>query len=590
MKEVLKILQNYKFVKKEFYILLFTWFFYQIITILYPKITQYLISVIENKKWIDELYFWIWILAVYTIVYSLSRLLYDFYWTKVWLYLFEKKQILYQWKIIDKNYKDIEDLWTWKLLARLESWVQWEVEIFTKILAILVEVVFWWLIILWILYFYIPSLIFIVLFWIIILSISNHFLRRYISKYTKKEQEFWEEFWKNKARVIMSNLIIKLFWKKDLELWKSKISLRWWRDCWIKVDMANEIYYKLIDWLIRFIEIWAFLIIWYLIIKDWAYPISFLIMIIWYIWFLRTPIDKTISNLNHINKVWEKYKKLQEFIEKPNDIKNWTEDFIYKKWEIKIKNLDFSYWNWDWENNLDEKNIFKNFSLKFLAWKKNALVWHSWWGKSSIVKILLRLYDYQKWEILVDWQDLRKIKIETFYDSIWYLPQDPAVFDWTIRENLEYAFPDNCNLSKEEKEKLIRDSLKKSRIDKMIKWLKNWLNSEIWEKWVKLSWWEKQRLAIARIFLKDPKIIILDEPTSALDSISEAKITESLNELIKNKTSVIIAHRLQTVMNSDNIVVIEDWKIESNWSHDELLKKSKVYKKLVDLQKWEINE
>ncbi len=132
--------------------------------------------------------------------------------------------------------------------------------------------------------------------------------------------------------------------------------------------------------------------------------------------------------------------------------------------------------------------------------------------------------------------------------------------------------------------------MEKAQIADMIRKLPKGLDTEVGEKWVKLSWWEKQRLAIARLFIKNPDIIILDEPTSALDSISEYKITKALDELTKWKTSIIIAHRLQTVMHSDQIIVMENWQIKDIWKHNELIKKSEIYKKLVDLQNWKIIE
>ncbi len=586
MKEIIKILKNYKFVKKDFFTFLFFGILYETFTLFYPKITQYLIQVIENKGSLNDLYYWVILLSVYTIILLFFRIFNNYFWIKVWLNLFSKKQLIYQENIIDKNYKDVANIWTWKLVARLESWTQWEVDIFTSIINILIEAVFKWIIILIILAFHIPKIIFIVIWWIFILTISNYFLRKYISKYTKQEQEFWEEFWRNKTRVVMENLTIKLFWKKNIELEKSKKVLNWWRDCWIKVDTANELYYKLLEWTIRFIEIWVFIILGTIIIKEWTYNISYLVMIIWYIWFLRDPIDKAISNLNRINKMFEKYKKLQEFIEQPNQIKNWEEKYIYKTWKIEFRNVDFGY---------SEKNkIFKKLNLNFLEWKKNALVGHSWWWKSTIVKILLRLYDYENGEILVDNQELKKLKIESFYEKIWYLPQEPWIFDWTIKENMEYAFespPLTPPLSGEgNKEKLIWEALEKAQIDNMVKKLEKWLDTEVGEKWIKLSWGEKQRLAIARIFLKNPKIIILDEPTSALDSISESEITKALDELMKNRTAIVIAHRLQTVMYSDKIIVLENGEIESEWTHLELMGKSETYKTLVDLQNGKIME
>ncbi len=120
--------------------------------------------------------------------------------------------------------------------------------------------------------------------------------------------------------------------------------------------------------------------------------------------------------------------------------------------------------------------------------------------------------------------------------------------------------------------------------------LENWLETLIWEKWIRLSGWERQRLAIARIFLKDPKVLILDEPTSALDSISEHAITKVMKELFAHRTVIIIAHRLQTVMHADKIVVLDHGKIVQQWNHTELLHTEWVYKKLVNLQKGTIEE
>ena len=579
MKEIIKILKNYKFVKKEFFAMIIVWWLFQWFNLLYPKISQYLIKVIENKWSLEDLYFWVGVFCVYTIIFVIWKSFFDYLWIKIWLNLFTKKQLYYQEKILDKNYKDILNVWTWKLITRLESWIQWEIDIFSSIINIFIEVILWWTIVIVILMFNIPKLIWIILLWIIILSISNLYLRKYISKYSKKEQIFWEEFWRSKARIVMDNLTIKLFWKKDIELKKSKIVLDWWRENWIKVDTINEFYYKIFEWTIRLIEISVYLIIWILIIQKWEYSISYLVMIIWYVWFLWNPLDKAISNLNRINRMWEKYKKLQEFIEKPNDIKNWENNYKYKIWKIEIKNLKFWY---------SDKNIlFKNLNLNFLEWKKNALVGHSWGWKSTIIKILLRLYDYQNWEILIDGQELKSLKIDSFYKEIWYLPQEPWIFDGTIRENMEYAFDKN---NKESRDKKIWKALKKAQISEMVKKLEKGLDTEVWERWIKLSWGEKQRLAIARIFLKDPKIIILDEPTSALDSISEVGVTKALDELTKDRTSIIIAHRLQTVMHSDKIIVLENGKIESEWKHSKLLQKSKIYKTLVDLQNGNVIE
>lgn len=571
MKTLLEILKNYKFDRKDFFSFLFFGALAEVVYLLFPKITEKIIASIETKSPINELYFWVLIFAISAVVFLWIHAISNYFSNKLWLVLHTKKNQYYRKKLFEKNYKDIIDIWTWKLITRLSDWVNWEVDIFDSLLKIFISAIFRWILVFIILFIYIPKLIFLVVFWIIILLILNYFFHNLVQKYSKIEQDLWEKDGRIKTRIIMENLIIRIFWKIDYELEKSKNNLDQIPKCWVIVDSLNNSMYKILEILLRFLEAWVYIILWTMVLK-WGYSIAYLMMVIWYIWMLWWPLDNAVSNLNRINRQWEKYKKLQIFIDKPADIVNWNKNFIYKQWKIEFKNVDFSYDN--------EEKIFTWFNLNFLPWKKNALVWHSWGWKSTIVKIILRLFDYTKWEILIDWQDLKKLKIETLYKRIWYLPQDPAIFDWTIRENLEYSF----NTNKKYSDEILWDALKKARIDDMVKKLKDQLESEIWEKWIKLSGWEKQRLAIARIFLKNPDIIILDEPTSSLDSISESKITKTLAELLKWKTSIIIAHRLQTIMKSDKIIVIEEWKIEGEWTHKELLEISKTYKKLVSLQ------
>ncbi len=578
MKEMLKILKNYKFVKKEFYLTLFFGILMESLYVIFPQFTKKIISIIENRWSLEDLYLWLSYLAIFSFVAIFVTIIYDFFWNKLWLLSYSKKIIFYRKKIFSKNYKDIIDIGTWKLLTRVNNWVTGEIDIFTSVLNILISAVFRWMLVIIILTLYIPKFIFVVIFLIIILFVINFYIRKYIKYYNEKEQELLENDGRQWIKIIMENFIIRLFWKVDYELEKSKRILEKFPYYWTRVDTANKIFYQFLEFILRLLEIGIFFVVGTLIIKEWNLEISYLVMLTGYIWFLWWPLDKAISNMNHINKQWEKYKKLQEFIEKPNEIKNWKKEYVYKWWKIEFKNIDFSYNKWNY--------IFKDFNLKFLSGKKNALVGHSGWWKSTIIKLFLRFYDYEKWKILIDNQDLKELKIETFYEKIWYLPQEAGIFDGTIRENLEYAFK---NWEKIDENK-IWEALKKAQIKDMIEKLEKWLDTEIWEKWVKLSWWEKQRLAIARIFLKDPEIIILDEPTSALDSISESKITKALDELTKNKTSIIIAHRLQTVMHSDQIIVLEKWKVESKGIHNDLLQTSKTYKTLVDLQNGAVME
>jgi len=600
MKDIVKIFKNYKLLWKEFYYLVVWLLVTEFLLTLFPQIANKMMTVIENKWDFRDLLFW-WGVSFLLIIFSSAWWLYfDKAMANLWRKLYSIKYQIYRKELFKKSYSQLIEEWTWKLISRFERAVIAESDIFMAIVELLTNTFFKLIIVSIVLAIYFPIFLVFLFFFLLLLFLVNYFVRKKIWKLVKKQNKYMEINTKLLVKMINEFLIIKIFNKEKLELKKSKKILDKLPSLEENVRKYQIIFYVLLFFTIRLLELMIYIWVWYYILQ-WQFSIALLVMLTGYMWILWNPIDKAISEFNRINQSMEVYRKLQEFIEKPSNIKNWNKIYQYKKWKIEFKNVDFAY--------NKSKKIFKNLNLEFLAWKKNALVGHSGWWKSTIVKLILRLYDYQKGEILVDNQDLKKLKVESFYKYIWYLPQEPWIFDGTIRENLEYAFdytppltppligegdwktlpPEKGELEGGQ-EKQIWQALEKAQIADMIRNLEKWLDTEVGEKWVKLSWWEKQRLAIARIFLKNPKIIILDEPTSALDSISENKITKALDELMKWKTSIVIAHRLQTVMHSDKIIVLENGKIEEEWTHKELMKKSKVYKTLVDLQNGKIIE
>jgi ATP-binding cassette subfamily B protein AbcA/BmrA len=248
--------------------------------------------------------------------------------------------------------------------------------------------------------------------------------------------------------------------------------------------------------------------------------------------------------------------------------------FEFKSGNIELKNLAFAYES--------SKEIFSDFSLSLAGGKKYAFVGPSWGGKTTLIKLIAGYIHPTSGNVSVDGQRLSDISLQSYYHHIGYLTQEPNVFDGKILENLTYA------LSEEE---LKSDKLQ-SRIDEVIKLAKcefihefeHGLETEIGERGVKLSGWQKQRLAIAKIMLKNPEIILLDEPTSALDSINEESITEALHNLFQGRTVIVVAHRLQTVKQADTIFYIEDGKVLEQGSHDELVSRVGKYKKMLDLQ------
>ncbi len=238
---------------------------------------------------------------------------------------------------------------------------------------------------------------------------------------------------------------------------------------------------------------------------------------------------------------------------------------------IKINALNFSYpWN--------KRKVLDNVNMEIKKWQKIAFVWHTWSGKSTTINLINRLYDTKKWEILIDWINVQDYTLESYRSKFAIMFQDTTIFNDSILHNLEYV-KDKVSMDE------IKEACKEANVLDFIESLENWFKTEVWERWLKLSWGERQRIAIARAILKDPDILILDEPTSALDSKTESLIQKSLNKLMKWRTSIIIAHRLSTIKHADKIFLFEKWKIIASWNHNELYNSSHIYKEMVDFQK-----
>ena len=238
---------------------------------------------------------------------------------------------------------------------------------------------------------------------------------------------------------------------------------------------------------------------------------------------------------------------------------------------ITFENINFHYYS-----NPDNK-VLKNISLKIKGGKMTALVGHSGSGKSTLLNMIPRIYNPTNGLIKIDNQDLSKFNLSSIRKQISIVDQNTTLFDDTVYNNIKYAQPD---ASKEE----IFKAAKLSMSEEFINNLENGYETKIGENGVKLSGGEKQRLSIARAFLKQSRIILLDEATSSLDSDTEEKIQHAIEELIYNKTTIVIAHRLSTILNSDNIYVMEKGIILDSGKHEELLNKSYAYRNFYEKQ------
>ncbi|MDR3111624.1 MAG: ATP-binding cassette domain-containing protein [Elusimicrobiota bacterium] len=231
------------------------------------------------------------------------------------------------------------------------------------------------------------------------------------------------------------------------------------------------------------------------------------------------------------------------------------------KLKVIEKNIEFKdvYFGYD-----GKTKILKGLSFEIKVGQTVAIVGPSGGGKTTISSLLPRLYDIQKGEILIDGIDIREYTIESLRKNISMVFQDNFLFSGTIRDNILLS---NLQVSQEE----IANALNNSYLEKFVESLPNKLDTEIGERGILLSGGQKQRVAIARAFLKNAPLVILDEATSALDNKAEQIVQDALDNLMKSKTVIVIAHRLSTVQNADKIIVIDDGKIAEQGTHKELL-------------------
>lgn len=276
-----------------------------------------------------------------------------------------------------------------------------------------------------------------------------------------------------------------------------------------------------------------------------------------------TPLTKLIDFTEQYQNGVTGFKRFLEIIdespeknpENPIELKNVIGN-------IEFKNVTFSYNN--------SKQILKNLSFSIPAGKKIALVGPSGEGKTTICHLIPKFYKINSGEITIDGVNINKISLKSLRSHIGIVQQDVYLFGGTIKENILYGNP---KATDEE----IYEAAKKSNIHDYIMSLEKGYDTEIGERGVKLSGGQKQRLSIARVFLKNPAILILDEATSALDNTTEIFIQKELEELSKGRTTLVVAHRLSTIKNADEIFVILNGDIQERGNHQELLDKKGIY-------------
>jgi ATP-binding cassette subfamily B protein len=287
-----------------------------------------------------------------------------------------------------------------------------------------------------------------------------------------------------------------------------------------------------------------------------------------------------------INEMWQTANQMRMFLEElgtleqalgvinePLKIKDGIEELSVPKGEITFENVKFSYHS--------DQPIFSEKSVTIYPGQKVGLVGHSGSGKSTFVNLILRLFDVDGGRILIDGQDISKVTLNSLHRAIGMIPQDPSLFHRSLFENIAYG-ADNTAHSTTKQEAI--EAAKKAHAHKFIEKMPQGYSSLVGERGIKLSGGQRQRISIARAFLKNAPILILDEATSQLDSVTENLIQESLKNLMKNKTTLVVAHRLSTLEIMDRILVFDRGKIVEDGTHEELMSLNGTYKCLWSAQ------
>ncbi|MTK12615.1 MAG: ABC transporter ATP-binding protein [Clostridiaceae bacterium] len=299
--------------------------------------------------------------------------------------------------------------------------------------------------------------------------------------------------------------------------------------------------------------------------------VSDLVIYILYINIFLSPIDKLVNFTEQFQKGITGFARFLEVINTVPDIMDNPNAVELKeiKGEIEFNDVSFSY--------DDKSTILNNVNIKVNAGRNVALVGPSGGGKTTFCSLIPRFYEIDSGSIKIDGKDIRDIKLKSLRKVIGIVQQDVYMFSGTIKENIAYGKP-------RASDKEIIEAAKKANAHEFIMNLEDGYDTFVGERGVKLSGGQKQRISIARAFLKNPPILILDEATSALDNESEKYIQKSLEELSKNRTTIVIAHRLSTIKNADEILVLTEDGIRESGTHEQLMHKKGIYASLYSLQ------
>ena len=404
---------------------------------------------------------------------------------------------------------------------------------------------------------------------IIMIPVAAFFSKKFgkrMEKFVNQSLQASEVFTKFLSEILKSTTVIKIFQKEDKELdnFKNVIEDRVEKMTQVeRTRLGATPIMETITGIAIAIVVFAG---GYLSIKD-EIEVGSFFSFLTALMLAYQPVRALASVNIGINEGLIAAKRIYELLDNQNNISNdpKKDNLVIKNKNIAFENVSFIY--------PDGTQALRNITFSIKGGSTIALVGKSGSGKSSFINLIPRFYNVSEGKISIDEQNINEVNLSSLRKEIALVSQETVLFDDTVEANIRYG---RLDASKEE----VLAASKNAAADEFIKELPNGYSTIIGENGVKLSGGQKQRISIARAMLKNSSIILLDEATSALDSESETKIKYAVDNLIKNRTTIIIAHRLSTIKNANKILVLSDGKLVSEGTHNELIEKSELYKKL----------
>ncbi len=568
-KTLLELAWYLQCIRKRIIPIAFWWLLYTALIISGPFFYKILLDALEKNITLIELSWiiWIWIGSILLTIWSryifamilLTETNADWYnFTMKVMHMMMRLPIDYhistdhgeKQKIIDRACEAVWEMWD-KLILRIAPQIIITISLIISGLYFSIKMT-------------VISLIFfpIALIWVWKLGRNAHLNQ-------KEAHKYWEKYFGRISDGFSNLKVLRIFQREDTEInilnqrfEKAREAQHEVRKMWVIFNGFG--------WIVTALAQAVTVSAWVILYQSGSISIGTLFFFIAFTDRIYSPIFSIFENIQQMIIQITGYEKMKYLFDTPQEKNTWTIQLKSVKSNISFKNLSFSYPS-------SPREILSNIDFTIEKGKQIAFVGHTGSGKSTITQLLMRFYEPSSGTIEIDGTNIYDFTLESYRGKFAAVFQDTTLFNETIRHNLEYV-RDGIT------EKELIKACKEANIIDFIESLPEKWETQVWERGLKLSGGEKQRIAIARAILANPEILILDEATSALDTKTERLVQEAFEHLMHGRTSIIIAHRLSTIQSVDTIYFMEKWQIIASWNHRELYEKSKEYRELVDLQ------